>query len=93
MKENIDFSPLLDSVISLVKEAVRVARDTELSIVEKGAPENIVTSSDLAVQRFLYGRLSELLPDSTFLCEEENLSDKTGENISTNLYELRCPYL
>ena len=81
MKENIDFSLLLDSVISLVKEAVRVARDTELSIVEKGSPENIVTASDLAVQRFLHGRLSELLPGSSFLCEEENLSDKTGENI------------
>ena len=45
---------------------------------DKGSRENLVTSSDLAVQDFLTERLSALLPGSGFLCEEEDLNDYEG---------------
>ncbi|MBE6532157.1 MAG: inositol monophosphatase [Ruminococcaceae bacterium] len=79
MKNITDYSSLLESVIALVKEAAELARKTELSVIEKGAPENIVTESDLAVQRFLHERLGELLPRSAFFCEEEGLCENSGE--------------
>lgn len=47
MKNITDYSSLLESVIALAKEAAELARKTELSVIEKGAPENIVTVSDL----------------------------------------------
>ena len=50
------------------------------SITGKGSRENIVTSSDLAVQHFLTGRLRELLPGSGFLCEEEDMADTAGHH-------------
>ena len=42
---------------------------------DKGTRENLVTSSDVAVQKFLTEHLSALLPGSGFLCEEEDLDD------------------
>ena len=36
-------------------------------IEQKGGYENIVTSSDLAVQNFLCERLAAMMPDSGFL--------------------------
>ena len=50
------------------------------SITGKGSRENIVTSSDLAVQHFLTGRLADLLPGSGFLCEEEDMADTAGHH-------------
>lgn len=81
MKNITDYSALLESVIALVKEAAGIAKATELSVIEKGAPENIVTESDLAVQRFLHERLLQLLPHSAFFCEEEGLREAVGEYV------------
>ena len=41
----------------------------------KGGSENLVTSSDYAVQEFLCSKLSELVPGSSFLCEEEGMQE------------------
>ena len=37
---------------------------------EKGSPDNIVTSADLAVQKFLEERLGAILPEAAFFGEE-----------------------
>ena len=79
MKNNIDYSVLLDKTVQLVKEAAEIATKTEILVHEKDAPENIVTESDIAVQRFLHSRLSELLPGSSFFCEEEALRESGKE--------------
>lgn len=44
-------------------------------IQQKGGYANIVTTSDVAVQDFLKERLAQLVPDSGFLCEEEDRHD------------------
>ena len=68
----------LKQVVGIVREASSLMSRGGFSITGKGSRENIVTSSDLAVQHFLTGRLRELLPGSGFLCEEEDLSDYEG---------------
>ena len=64
---------MLDKVIEIAKQASALMNADHFEIEEKGSIENIVTSSDLAVQRFLTERLSALLPGSGFFCEEEDL--------------------
>ena len=48
-------------------------------IEQKGGYENIVTSSDLAVQNFLCERLAAMMPDSGFLCEEKDINESQHE--------------
>lgn len=44
-------------------------------VEEKDGCENLVTSSDIAVQEFLIRELSALLPGCGFICEEEGVND------------------
>lgn len=66
---------MLNSLVNIVLEASRLMLTEDFSISQKGSVSNIVTSSDIAVQEFLRGRLKELLPDCGFLCEEEDIHD------------------
>ena len=69
----------IERIIDAVREASALMdRTGGFEIHDKGARENIVTSSDLAVQHCLTERLSKLLPGSGFLCEEEDLTDYSG---------------
>lgn len=76
----------MDSIdIQLVTDIVRAAsslmdRTGGFEIHDKGARENIVTSSDLAVQHFLTEQLQLHYPDVGFLCEEEDLNDVSGHD-------------
>ena len=62
----------IQQLIAIVKEASKRMIVDHFSVMEKGGCENIVTSSDLAVQHYLCERLSEELPGCGFLCEEED---------------------
>lgn len=69
--------------INIVTAIVRAAstlmdRTGGFKVQDKGVRENIVTSSDLAVQHFLTRELKEQFPDVGFLCEEEDLEDVAG---------------
>jgi len=71
-----DLNSLLLDVMSTVREASRLMMDREHLLVKtKGSVTNLCTSADLAVQDFLSRRLRELLPDSGFLGEENDLLD------------------
>lgn len=69
----------LNELIETVREASSLMTLDHFEISQKGGYANIVTSSDLAVQDFLCGRLAELLPGSGFLCEERNVHDASHE--------------
>ncbi|MDY5656171.1 MAG: hypothetical protein SPF39_03350, partial [Prevotella sp.] len=60
----------VEQLISIVRDASRLMVTDGFEIEQKHGYENIVTSSDLAVQNFLCERLSAMMPDSGFLCEE-----------------------
>ena len=65
----------LEQIAAVVREAAGLMVRSGFEVHDKGSRENLVTSSDIAVQHFLTERLGELLPGSGFLCEEEDLAD------------------
>ncbi len=70
---------MLQSLIKIVVEASRLMLTDDFSISQKDGAANIVTSSDIAVQDFLCQQLNKLLPNSGFLCEEEDIHDLKHE--------------
>lgn len=66
---------MIQSLISIVREASKLMAADTFDISQKGGFANIVTSSDVAVQDYLKSHLSVLLPHSGFLCEEEDRHD------------------
>ena len=66
----------IQQIIDVVREASALMdRTGGFEVHDKGSREDIVTTSDLAVQHFLTQRLAALLPGSGFLCEEEDFKD------------------
>lgn len=66
-------------VISIVKETALIIRNARFDIIEKDGSANIVTTSDLMSQERLVKQLKELIPESGFLCEENDLKDTSKE--------------
>ena len=71
---------LKEAAESVVRQAASLMIRSDFKVDEKDGAANIVTSSDLAVQRFLCEKLKELLPESEFFCEEEDLQNE-GEYV------------
>ncbi len=71
---------MIKKIISIVKKASKIMLNDldKMSIQIKGTETNIVTSSDIAVQQYLYENLLKLMPGSSFL-GEENLNESNGE--------------
>ena len=65
----------LEQIAEVVREAAGLMVRSGFEVHDKGTRENLVTSSDIAVQHFLTERLGGILPGSGFLCEEEDLAD------------------
>lgn len=76
-----DYSFLKKQVVKIVKKAARLANYKDMQVMQKDSSINIVTSSDLAVQQYLCDYLSKILPNSGFLCEEENVKDISKEYV------------
>jgi myo-inositol-1(or 4)-monophosphatase len=71
--------PDIDIVIDIVRSASALMdRTGGFEVHDKGVRENIVTTSDLAVQHFLTEKLKQKYPEVGFLCEEEDLEDISG---------------
>lgn len=64
---------MIQRVVDIVKRASALMVTEGFDIKEKDGCTNIVTSSDVAVQEFLCRELARLLPDSGFICEEEDV--------------------
>lgn len=64
---------LLESLISIVRNA-SLLMSSDFDIDTKGSVSNIVTTNDRRVQDFLMTKLIELLPQSGFICEENDTS-------------------
>lgn len=63
---------LLESVKKIVRDAASCMATDHFEILQKDGPENIVTSSDVAVQKYLCKELSQLIEGCGFFCEEED---------------------
>ncbi|MGN0282077.1 MAG: inositol monophosphatase family protein [Prevotella sp.] len=69
----------IEQLMGIVRDASRLMVTDGFEIEQKGGCENIVTSSDVAVQNFLCERLLEQMPESGFLCEEKDINDVEHE--------------
>ena len=69
----------IEQLICIVRDASKFMITDGFEIEQKGGCENIVTSSDLAVQNFLCEKLLEIMPESGFLCEEKDINDSQHE--------------
>ena len=76
MKELTD---VLSKVKSLVKKASKIAVKRDFNVDEKGSEVNVVTTTDLNVQKFLVERLKKIMPQAGFICEEEHLFEGDKE--------------
>ena len=65
----------IKQLTNIVRDASNLMTVDEFEIMQKRGCENIVTTSDLAVQNFLCNKLSEIMPKSGFLCEEKDIND------------------
>ena len=73
--------PHIEKITPIVQQASKLMQHSGFEIKSKGGLENLVTSSDIAVQHFLTTELGKLLPGSGFLCEEEDLNDITHDAV------------
>lgn len=67
---------IVSEVKKIVKEASKIMMKRDFSVSIKTDESNIVTSADIAVQKFLKENLLKLLPESIFLGEEGNLPEE-----------------
>lgn len=66
---------MMDGLTEAAREAGRIMMDRNgLTISTKGTRENLATTADLKVERFLRTRLPELVPGSSFVGEEDGRS-------------------
>ena len=71
----------IEQIVDIVREASSLMVREGFSVQDKGSRENIVTTSDVAVQHFLTEKLGALLPGSGFLCEEEDFADTAHRDV------------
>ena len=71
---------MINQVINIVREASKLMT-SDITIEQKGNDSNFVTSADVNVQHFLEERLLNLIPESTFLGEEEGKQAVSSEYI------------
>ncbi|MCQ2150257.1 MAG: inositol monophosphatase [Bacteroidales bacterium] len=72
---------MLGEVVKIVREASLIMYKRDFTVRSKGGYENLVTSSDEAVQALLRERLADLLPGSGFICEEDDIKDTAHEYV------------
>ena len=76
-----ELTSLLNGVIQIVGKVANIIKDAPFSTAEKSQTTDIVTSSDLASQKYLIKELGTLLPNSGFYCEEEGVCDCEKEYV------------
>ncbi len=78
----------VNEVKRIVKEASRIMLKRDFTVSIKSDESNIVTSADIAVQKFLAEQLTGILPNSIFLGEEGKLPDELtdGSNATEDTY-------
>ncbi len=78
---------LLEKTVGIARTAGRMMlTDKDVEIDTKGTKENYVTSTDLEIQKYLRKALTEVLPGSKFMGEEEDLPGNVPEPYSDDDY-------
>lgn len=75
---------MVNIIIDIVKEASSIMMKRDFEVEQKGNASNLVTSADVAVQKFLEERLTALIPGSRFLGEEGDIPETNVEYLWVN---------
>ena len=70
---------MLNLVIDIVRDAAKLAVGARFTTENKGDVANVVTSADIAVQKFLKEKLQALIPHCGFWGEESDARELDGE--------------
>ena len=68
---------LIEKACGIIREASNIMLKRDFVVNEKTSTSDLVTSADIAVQKYLEERLVKLLPGSTFFGEEGKLGETT----------------
>lgn len=73
---------MLEKIKEIVLQASEIMLDDQrFKVSEKDGVTNLVTTNDVKVQEFLQSKLVELLPQSSFFCEEGDVKDLSKDYI------------
>lgn len=72
---------LINQIIEILHHVSSIMMKRDFEIKEKGDVSNLVTSSDIAVQRELKERLTRLIPGSLFIGEEGDIPEFEAEYV------------
>ena len=80
-----DESKLIDGIKEAAREAGQIMKDAvRPKVMEKSGHANFVTETDERIQEFLIERLTKVLPEASFLGEEEGqdvYTEKMGHGL------------
>ena len=77
-------SILAERVMAIVREAADIMLHADFTVRQKGGVEDLVTSSDVAVQMFLVEKITPLVPGAGFLLEEGGSHDSERGSVWIN---------
>ena len=72
-------------IVTLAGELMLQAQDEELTVFDKEGTANFVTKHDKEIQFYLIQNLRQLIPEATFLAEEDFIFDYNHSCISVGL--------
>lgn len=73
-----DYVQLAKKIETIARNAgLKITSTTSKEIIEKNGSADIVTNMDLASQRYIMSECAKLIPNSTFIAEEDNVRDSS----------------
>ena len=66
-------------IVTLAGELMLQAQDEELTVFDKEGTANFVTKHDKEIQFYLIQNLRQLIPEATFLAEEDGMQQELGD--------------
>lgn len=66
-------------IVTLAGELMLQAQDEELTVFDKEGTANFVTKHDKEIQFYLIQNLRQLIPEATFLAEEDGMQEELGD--------------
>ncbi len=76
-----DYKTILNETIKVAKGAASIFLNNKFNVYEKDGITNLVTTSDIAVQNYLVENLKNVIKESAFFCEENDVHDKDKEYV------------
>ncbi len=78
---------MLEKLVETVREAEKIFLSSDFSVEYKGSASNLVTTNDIAIQKFLFEKLKNIFGDIGFIGEEGNSESSPFEHKYTAIID------